>query len=69
MRNGLTLDPTIQLIWPFEFVDKVTRDVGKYESTLDIFLDLSKAFDTNNHDISLYELENYGLKGSVLVCF
>ena len=34
-----------------ELVDKVTSAVERNESTSGIFLDLSKAFDTINHDI------------------
>ena len=52
-----------------ELVDKVTSAVERNESTLGIFLDLSKAFDTINHDILLYKLEYYGFRGIVLEWF
>ena len=49
-----------------ELVDKVTSVVEKTESTLGIFLDLPKAFDTIDHDKLLYKLEYHGFRGIIL---
>ena len=52
-----------------ELVDKVVSVVEGNESTLGIFLDLSKALDSIDHDILLYKLEYYGFRGIVLDWF
>ena len=46
-----------------ELVDKITKAIEKNEFTVGIFLDLSKAFDTVNHNILLKKLYFYGIRG------
>ena len=46
-----------------ELVDKITKAIEKNETTVGIFLDLSKAFDTVNHNIILKKLYFYGIRG------
>ena len=42
---------------------KITDDLDNKRHSLGIFLDLSKAFDTLNHDIPLHKLNTYGIRG------
>ena len=43
--------------------DKITQAIDNNEYCIGIFIDLSKAFDTLNHDILLKILEFYGIRG------
>ena len=47
-------------------INKIASSIDHNEITMGIFLDLSKAFDTLNHDILFYKLEHYGIRGTAL---
>ena len=49
-----------------EFVEKVTSAIHKQESTIGVFIDLKKAFDTVDHKILLSKLQCYGIRGLAL---
>ena len=44
----------------------ITEQIEKRKHVIGIFIDLSKAFDTINHDILLAKLSNYGIRGIIL---
>ena len=47
-------------------VNKITSAIDRKETTAGVFLDLSKAFDTIDHDILFDKLEHYGISGIAL---
>ena len=49
-----------------ELVDRITRDLDIGNTPINIFIDLSKAFDTLDHNILLSKLHYYGITGSAL---
>ena len=48
-----------------ELVGKITTAFDDNKYVLGVFIDLSKAFDTVDHQILLNKLQHYGIKGSI----
>ncbi len=53
----------------FEHVDRVIQEMDKGETPFNIYLDLSKAFDTLDHSIFTENLQYYGIKHTELTLF
>ena len=52
-----------------QLYDKLSDAIDQGKVTLGLFIDLSKAFDTLNHDILLAKLEFYEVRGVALQWF
>ena len=52
-----------------ELVDRIYIDLDKKRSPIAVYMDLSKAFDTLDHEILLYKLNRYGVKNNELAWF
>jgi len=52
-----------------ELIEDILEGHKNNEDTLAVFIDLSKAFDTLNHDILIHKMANYGIRGLALKWF
>ena len=62
-KNSNTLNAII------EFLDYVYSSLDKKQSTIAVYLDLSKAFDTVNHEILMSKLQHNSIRGVMLSWF
>ena len=47
-------------------LNKISSAIDQHETTIGIFLDLSKAFDTIDHEILFTKLEHHGIHDAAL---
>ena len=52
-----------------EMIDRIHKHLDSGKIPISIFLDLSKAFDTLDHNILLQKLKHYGIAGNSLLWF
>jgi len=50
-------------------IDEIYKHLDNYQNIIGIYLDLQKAFETNDHEILLCKLYRYGVRGSVYEWF
>ncbi len=68
MQSGFRPRHTTQDVL-VSMVDGWRKELDKNKLVGTIMLDLSKAFDTVNHDILLWKMETYGVRGRELQWF
>ena len=51
------------------FLEKIYKNLNEKKTTIAVFIDLSKAFDTVPHDILTSKLSHYGIRDSALKWF
>ena len=52
-----------------ELIDSITQHLDKGTTPINVYLDLSKAFDTLDHNILLHKLKYYGIERTALCLF
>ena len=46
-----------------EIIDRIIQDIDKFNTLINIYVDLSKVFDSIDHNILLHKLNYCGLNG------
>ena len=52
-----------------ELTDRIRHEIDQKKVPFSVYLNLSKGFDTLNHDVLLIKLKYYGIKNTPLDCF
>ena len=52
-----------------ELADRIIQQMDENKTQINIYLDLSKAFDTLNHSILIHKLKFYGINGTAIHLF
>ena len=69
MKNSLVFKGITQLNMLYFNLNEITSSFEKEEYRLGVFIDLSKAFDTVDHQILIKKLQYYGIDGTALEWF
>ena len=67
-QYGFRKDHSTELA-ALEIIDRITQHLDKGATPINIYLDLSKAFDTLDHNILLHKLKHYGIHDNALDLF
>ena len=62
-KNNSTIEALIKI------TEKIRESIDKGKFGCGIIIDLREAFDTVNHEILLFKMEHYGIRGSTLKWF
>ena len=62
-------EPRLHEYAALELADRITQELDKGNVPFNIYLDLSKAFDTLDHNTMLYKLSYFGVKGIAINLF
>ena len=69
MTKTKSMPMAITKLAALEIIDRITQHLDKGATPINIYLDLSKAFDTLDHNILLHKLKHYGIQDNALDLF